>query len=140
MEHGEAVRWAGYIEGLASDLYNFQRRDEWYNDGVGTDGKPWEVKACRRRVGSDGRRGRWWIEREAHERLVEAGGRYALAVYDPRPGHAPIAGFESVRADVLDDLTQGLKWLSTGDHPKGESARLVTWSTMIGPEELPGDT
>ncbi|WP_243645300.1 hypothetical protein [Natrarchaeobius chitinivorans] len=51
-------------------------------------GVPVEIKGCQIETsnGSGSTRGRFYVKREAHSRLLEAGGMYLFVVYIPRPG------------------------------------------------------
>lgn len=63
------------------------RKTAWHDAETGA-GQPVEVKACKARVSNDSGTvpGRWWIQRDNHERLIEGRGLYALLVYTERSG------------------------------------------------------
>lgn len=83
-ETGAALRW------------KLERADLEHCDAYATpqspdplqDGDPVEVKACRVTVSngdSYGTKGRWWIHKTSHNRLLEERGYYALVLYDKIP-------------------------------------------------------
>ncbi|AGB17366.1 hypothetical protein Halru_2795 [Halovivax ruber XH-70] len=87
-------------------------------------GTPVEVKSCRRRY--QGRYGRWWIKRESHEQLLEAGGEYVLAVTD-RSG---IVRMSLLDAETVDCLFS--TWWGTGNGGKdAEEYRQVPWTAVF---------
>jgi len=92
-------------------------------------GTPVEIKAAQVRLTS-GERGRWYLRREQHRKLLEAGGAYALVIYDPRPGH-PIRASLLVPASIVDELVSS--WIK----PDGRADYAqIAWSNAIDPEEV----
>jgi len=92
-------------------------------------GTPVEIKAAQVRL-SDGQRGRWYLRWEQHRMLLEAGGAYALVVYDPAPGH-PHLGRLLVPASIVDELVNS--WIQ----PDGRADYAqVSWSRAISPAEV----
>lgn len=64
------------------------------------DGAEVEIKGAQIRLNT-GQRGRFYIRRQQHERLLDAGAAYLLAVYDPRTEE--IVAKLVVPASVVDD-------------------------------------
>ncbi|MFC3958900.1 hypothetical protein [Halovivax cerinus] len=92
-------------------------------------GTPVEVKSCRTRY--RGRYGRWWIRRESHERLLEAGGEYVLAIYDT----GGIKRMSLLSAETVDCLISS--WWETGDGGRdADEYRQVPWTAVF--EDLVG--
>jgi hypothetical protein len=119
-------------------------RGEWF-DLVATDsfdvtGQPvdagdrFECKSCWNRYGS--RRGRWWIPRKNHDRLIESDGWYILSVVDREAEY--ILRMAAVRASHADQLI-GDRWTDRGRGSKGvDQYRQLSWSVVFDPAETPG--
>ena len=92
---------------------------------------PVEIKACQIETGNGGRstRGRFYVKRAAHERLVDAGGMYLLVVYLPRPGLPQVAR-AIVPASLFDELLRDRWYDVDGDRSESEVANLA-WSHVI---------
>ncbi|RLM63479.1 hypothetical protein DVK05_14465 [Halorubrum sp. Atlit-8R] len=89
-----------------------------------------EIKSAIPRLAS-GRRGRFYLRREQHELLRDAGGSYLFAVCEPRPGREPVA-MKVVPATVVDDAITA--WRSGGnDRPECSQ---VAWSRIFHPNEV----
>lgn len=101
-----------------------------------------EIKAARFRIadGRSVRRGRFWIRRDQHERLLAERGEYALAVYvldgreDPEDPEPLLVALTLLSADSLDRLLDGRAWSDCGSL-RGEAARLP-WSEVFDPDDL----
>ena len=89
-----------------------------------------EIKSAIPRLAS-GRRGRFYLRREQHELLCDAGGSYLFAVCEPRPGREPVA-MKVVPATVVDDAITA--WRSGGDD-RPECSQ-VAWSRIFHPSEV----
>ena len=89
-----------------------------------------EIKSAIPRLAS-GRRGRFYLRREQHELLRDAGGSYLFAVCEPRPGREPVA-MKVVPATVVDDAITA--WRSGGDD-RPECSQ-VAWSRIFYPSEV----
>ncbi|SFR30369.1 hypothetical protein [Halorubrum sodomense] len=89
-----------------------------------------EIKSAIPRLAS-GRRGRFYLRREQHELLRDAGGSYLFAVCEPRPGRDPVA-MKVVPATVADDAITA--WRSGGDD-RPECSQ-VAWSRIFHPSEV----
>jgi hypothetical protein len=90
-------------------------------------GTPVECKSCWDQY--DARRGRWWIQRHVHERLLEAEGAYILVVVDNETS-------DVLRMALLDAATIDAEidggWWQAGDG--GQTAgeyRQLPWSTIF---------
>lgn len=100
---------------------------------IAEEGTPVEVKACRRRY--RGRYGRWWIRRENHERLLEAGGEYVLAVYDHAEGD--VCRMALTSATTVDALVTS--WWECGDGGRcADQYRQVPWTAAFDDLHEPG--
>lgn len=96
---------------------------------------PVESKACRTSYGD--RRGRWWISQGNHERLLEAGGLYALAVYAPDSG--AVVAQTLLPAAIVDGMVDG-NWWNAGAGGKGVDAYVqVPWSAVFEAWEVLSD-
>jgi len=83
------------------------------------------------------RAGHWYIKRATHERLLEAGGVYLLAVYAPRES-TPILRSVVIPASLLDEhLAESWYVDHSCDRPDREVAQL-TWTRVIDRERVPG--
>jgi hypothetical protein len=89
-----------------------------------------EVKAAQRRVAS-GRRGRWLFRHKQHERLLDCGGVYGLAIYDAgRPNHDLLA-VALVPASVVDELLGA--WTAIDADRVEEAVAKLCWSRVVDP-------
>lgn len=129
MKAGEAERFGKLAEAAARRRYVLEEDRASWHDARTLDGVPVEVKACRTTL-ENGRSGRWWIEREAHQQLVDAGGFYALATYDPqRLEDGPIVDVALIPAEWID---LQLSWTSNGTgHHKGEEHSKLGWPRVL---------
>lgn len=101
-------------------------------------GRPVEIKGCVqwRSKGDSTAPGEWWIQRRNHDRLLAAGGLYALAVYEieqMRTGALDVAIVEYalVPAQIVGALIPS--WQPLDDHPSGADERgQLQWTTVFG--------
>jgi hypothetical protein len=93
-------------------------------------GTPVEIKSAIPRLAS-GRRGRFYLRREQHRNLRDAGGSYLFSVCEPRPAREPVA-MKVVPATVVDEAIAS--WRSGGDD-RPECAQ-VAWSRIFDPAEV----
>lgn len=103
--------------------------EAWF-DVEAPDGTLVEVKSTERRL-AYGRRGRYQIERENHENLVDHGGEYDFVLRD---GDGT-AIEETMDASEVEQLRQDheLKW------PDGGKLKLP-WSYVHDPDDVPGES
>ncbi|RQG89348.1 hypothetical protein [Natrarchaeobius chitinivorans] len=102
---------------------------------------PVEIKGCQIETsnGSSSTRGRFYVKRDAHERLLKAGGMYLLVVYLPRPGLPQVAR-AIVPATIVDELLADRWYEVSGSRSENEVAKLA-WSHVIDPATIdPTDT
>lgn len=92
-----------------------------------------EIKACKRRVshGDRTRPGRWLLQIDQHERLVDAGAVYLLAVYGTTPDGETLEDMIAVPATLVDSHLRD-NWYRVARHG-GEVAQLA-WLELIGRE------
>ena len=84
-----------------------------------------------------GQRGRFYIRRRQHERLVAEGGVYVFAVYEEAPGR-PIRGLRVAAADAVDALLPD-GWTDV-DGPRSETGyRQLAWSRLLDTVTVEGD-
>ncbi|MFP9192996.1 hypothetical protein ACLI4Q_15250 [Natrialbaceae archaeon A-CW1-1] len=97
---------------------------------------PVEIKGCQLQTGNGSRptRGRYYVKRDAHERLLEAAGMYLLVVYLPRPGLPQVAR-AIVPASLIDELLKGRWYAVDSDRSENEVAKLA-WSHVINPTAI----
>jgi hypothetical protein len=89
-----------------------------------------EAKAAQRRVAS-GRRGRWLFRSPQHDRLLDCGGVYGLAVYQAdRPSHDLLA-VAFVPASVVDELLGA--WTAIDADRVEEAVAKLCWSRVVDP-------
>jgi hypothetical protein len=89
-----------------------------------------EIKAAQRRVAS-GRRGRWLFRSPQHDRLLDCGGVYGLAVYQAdRPSHDLLA-VAFVPASVVDELLGA--WTAIDADRVEEAVAKLCWSRVVDP-------
>lgn len=126
----ESEYFGKLAEAAACARYGLEEARCSWHDAVLPSGRPVESKTCRVWVSNGDRRtrGRWWIEREAHETLVLSDGMYALSIYDPQSSSGPILDTALIPAAWLSYL---LTWSSTGGHHKGSEQAKVRWSALL---------
>lgn len=90
-----------------------------------------EVKSCRLEYRN--RRGRWWIRRRNHERLLDEGGEYVLSVY--RSSTAEVLRQALVSAVTVDAIVDGDWWDAGAGGNEAEEYVQLPWSTVF--EEVP---
>lgn len=130
--------WGHYGEGVARFLFNLETDRANFHDAVDSHGNPWEIKLCARRVGARGDYGKWFIRWENHQKLREAGGYYALGVYDPAMWkHGPVLAMEYRPATWLDEVST-YKWTDNGSR-RGETVIRPPWTVLFEPEDIPGE-
>ena len=89
-----------------------------------------DIKSAIPRLAS-GQRGRFYLRRQQHEQLRDAGGSYLFAVCEPRPGREPVA-MKVVPATIVDDVITS--WRSGGDD-RPECTQLA-WSRIFALAEV----
>lgn len=94
-----------------------------------------EIKAAQLRLAS-GARGRFFIRKRQHERLVEEDGAYLFAVYHPR-GHEVVA-MAVMPASILDELLPD-GWTTVEGDRSEEGYRQLAWSRVLDPEDVAVD-
>lgn len=106
---------------------------DWY-DGVLTleagselAGTPLEAKGCRLEIGHEARRGRFWINRDCHERLLEAGGIYLFGVYDDAGTLQAVA----IRTAELVDRELADRWTTAGDRHQADECAQVCFTDVM---------
>jgi len=89
-----------------------------------------EIKSVMAVYGESQARGRYYLRRGQHERLLADAGVYLFAVCEPRPDRAVLA-LKVIPATLVDELINS--WID----PKGraEYAQL-TWSNIFDPSEV----
>ncbi|SDC05652.1 hypothetical protein [Natrinema hispanicum] len=94
---------------------------------------PVEIKGCQIETSNGDRstRGRFYVKRAAHDRLLEVGGVYLFVVYLPRPGLPQVAR-AIVPATLVDELLAGRWYEVSGSRSEQEVAQLA-WSHVIDP-------
>ncbi|WP_436343756.1 hypothetical protein [Natronorubrum sp. FCH18a] len=94
---------------------------------------PVEIKGCQIETsnGSRSTRGRFYVKRNAHDQLLEAGGMYLLVVYLPRPGLPQVAR-AIVPATIVDELLSG-RWYDVGGSRSEQEVAKLAWSHVINP-------
>ena len=98
-------------------------------------GVPVEIKAAQLWY-SSGQRGRFYVRKRQHQRLLNAAGAYLFAVYVPRPGH-PVRTMGVVPASLVDEyLPDG--W-TTRDRSGEEGYRQLAWSRVFDPDDVEAD-
>lgn len=88
-----------------------------------------DAKSCYVTYEDGDRAGRWWIDRENHEALVDADGEYALAVIDGATGD--VERLALVPARSVDALIDG-DWWDCGDGGRtAEEFRQLPWTAVF---------
>lgn len=100
---------------------------DWYDARL-QDGTPVEVKACAERIssGTSTRRGRILIKREAHDRLLEANGRYRVVVYDQ--DRAILVEADVSAADVDEVISS---WIDAPPSRSYDAYAQVRWPLLV---------
>jgi len=117
-DNGDAPDWydGRFVADLESDLGGV----------IVGEGTLVESKACRREYRE--RRGRWWIRRRNHQKLLEADGEYVLAVYDPT-GEILRQGL--VSASTIDAIVDGNWWDAGAGGNQAEEYVQLPWSAVF---------
>lgn len=89
-----------------------------------------EVKSVMAVYGENQRRGRYYLRREQHRRLLDAAGVYLFAVCKPTPARDVIAA-KVVPATAVDELVNS--WIDPDDRP--DYAQLA-WSNVFDHAEV----
>ena len=95
-------------------------------------GIPVEIKAAQIWYNS-GQRGRFYIRKRQHERLLDAGGAYLFAVYIPKSGHS-VRAMAVLPASLVDELLP-TGW-TTRDRSGEDGYRQLAWSRVLDPENV----
>ncbi|WP_436924937.1 hypothetical protein [Halosimplex amylolyticum] len=80
--------------------------------------------------------GHWYIKRAAHEKLLDTGGVYLLAVYAPYED-TPILRSAIIPASILDEELGGRWYEVDADRSEKEVVQL-SWPVIIDRERVPG--
>jgi len=98
---------------------------------------PVEIKTAQRSTSNGNRQthGRWYLKRDAHQQLLEAGGVYLLAVYTATAGgdQCRLLAQLVIPAALLDDHLAD-RWYDSG-RAEGEVAKLA-WQHVIAPSHV----
>ena len=92
-----------------------------------------EIKAAQLRLAS-GQRGRFYIRKRQHQKLLDANGVYLFAVYDPRDDHR-VLRMAVWAASLVDELLPD-GWTAVHGDRAEEGYRQLAWSRVIDPEEV----
>jgi hypothetical protein len=91
-----------------------------------------EIKAAQTRLAS-GRRGRWYVRKRQHERLLAASGAYLLVVYAPTFPTHDVRAQLVIPASLVDErLPDG--WTGVDGDRAEEGYRQLAWSAFIDPD------
>lgn len=96
-------------------------------------GTPIEIKSCAAVVSTRQSRGRFYLRRDQHRYLVEAGAVYLFAVTPPHD-HVPICR-KLVPASAVETVVPG--WIDPG--PDRATYAQVTWSRVFDASEVERD-
>lgn len=91
---------------------------------------PVEIKSVMVVYGENQTRGRYYLRRGQHEKLLADGGVYLFAVCEPTPDRDVIR-LKVLPASIVDELV--CSWIDPDD--RAEYAQL-TWSNMFDPSEV----
>lgn len=129
-EIGEEMEWEIGTNDPDLELVGDGEAD-WF-DARRSDGTETEIKTCAFRIsdGESSRRGRFLIKRRAHNRLLEAGGRYRFGVY--LQGDREIVVVVDVPAEVVEEEIE--RW-NDPDSKNYEFAQL-RWPRVIPVDEV----
>ena len=126
-------RTATWYDARTTTLLEARRSLPFYGIVLVEPETPVEIKGCQLETsnGSRSTRGRFYVKRNAHDRLLEAGGMYLFVVYLPRPGLPQVAR-AIVPATLVDELLVGSWYDVDGSRSEEEVAKLA-WSHVIDP-------
>jgi len=97
-----------------------------------------EIKAARRRL-STGRRGRVYIRKQQHERLLATGAAYCVAVYEGPDDDPTLLAIRIVPASVVDELCPD-EWTTVDAAGReGEAYAQLAWSNVVDPADVDGE-
>lgn len=106
---------------------------------------PVEIKAAQLRLASS-QRGRFFVRKRQHERLVDEGGVYLFAPYVPN-GALPVRALAIATAEHVDALLAecqdgdtGDGWVDMGARRCEVGYRQLTWSNVLDPRIVEGLT
>lgn len=100
-------------------------------DAVESDGTEVEIKTCQKFINGNGsrsnrRRGRFWIEKRQHERLVDVDGKYLLVVLDENQIIERAAVTEAYVADA--EISD--RWTTNGKGGHGTHSAQLPWGMI----------
>lgn len=137
----DGLRWVGDAE---EEWYDARpERALWPSDvSMGSTpcvspGQPVEIKAAMPRLAS-GERGRWFIRRRQHGRLLETGAVYLLVVYDPRD--QTVLAMRAVPASIVDELLKfggrEIAWIDVDVDRSETGYKQLTWTHVFDVDEV----
>lgn len=88
-----------------------------------------ECKSCVDQL-SSGRRGRWWIAKRNHEKLLDHGGWYAFSVVDSLS--EDLLRTALVHVEKVDEFIDGDWWPTDNGGHGVEKYRQITWTAVFG--------
>lgn len=97
------------------------------------DGTLVEIKSTIVVATEDQQRGRFYVRKDQHDKLVAEGAVYVFAVCEPKP-QRPVLALAMLPATIVDDLVPS--WVEAGEG-RSDYGRF-TWSNLIDPEALEG--
>lgn len=134
----ENERWGLYAEWTVRGVCGLEKDRAGCHDARDEYGNPWEVKACKRRTGSRGDLGKYFIRWENHQELRERGGYYAFVVYDPGIWkRGPVLAVEMKPAEWLDEVDT-YAWTDNGSR-RGETVFRPPWTAVFEREDIAGE-
>lgn len=129
MMERENELWGHFTEWAARLSFSLEKDQSLFHDARTEDGDPVEVKSCRRRTGRRRDHGKFFIRKENHVELRDAGGFYVFVVYDPELWkHGPILEMEMKPAAWLDDVEYG--WTGNGSR-RNEQVKRPPWHVVF---------
>lgn len=134
-ERAENERWGRFTEWAGRLAFSLTADRGTYHDARDADGRPVEIKACQLRI-ERGDPGKWFVREANHERLRDADGLYAFAVYDPLNWtRGPVLKLELKPSEWLDEVPYA--WTGNGAR-RGEIVKRPPWTSLWDPADVPG--
>lgn len=117
---------------------------DWYDAETKPNGRPVEIKGARyrKKCGNTRRRGSFWIQREAHQKLLENGGYYVFIVYRVDPDADDVDDALEVLqralvpAKFVNPLAGSYAKVGPGHQSEASEATRINWSNLFDDVQL----
>lgn len=130
MKDRENEVWGAYTEWVGRLAFGLTKDRSTFHDARDSDGDPVEIKSCRVSTGRRGDHGKFFIRRENHDKLADAGGYYVFVLYEPQAWErGPVLDVAMKPAEWLGGV-DGYTWTANGGR-RGEVVKRPTWPNVF---------